>query len=504
MTRQPTTSSIPWQLTLAAVQLICLPVLVFDYLPCTDLPQHLSVASILRGLDDPSTGFARYYTADLGRTMYLLPYGLTLALGAALPLALAQACVVFLSLLIYPVALMRLLSALGKPRALCLLGLPIVYNSAFFWGFINFNLSLGLAIWGMALLLDPRRGWRGDIGLGVIGGLVVFTHLYGLLLLLGFALLLLLGRHGRPLIRQLVPLAPALVGALLWPWPGGVNPEQVASWKGMGRRLLLLPAQVFGAYQDRFHLLLMALMLGGFLVLVWRLLPRGLQGLRATPWPERALWLLLALNLALFQLMPLHTSTAKFVHFRHGIIAAMLLPALLPATLFLRRPRLTPAVLAVVAAVSVGGAWWHLHRFSAEAHEFKQILRHVPRQPRLLSLIFDPHGKVMATSPYLHFAGHVQAQKGGLLATSIARFWNIPVRRRVDLGAPVTPESFEWRPSTYKYHQFGYYYPWVIARLAPGAKLPDLGVFPYVEVQRAGYWRLFRKEGKLLKKKVRN
>ena len=500
MTRQPHSSSLPWQLTLAAALLICLPVLVFDYLPCTDLPQHLSVASILRGLDDPATGFARYYTVDLGRTMYLLPYGLTLALGAVLPLELAQACVIFLSLVLYPVALMALLRALGKPRALSLLGLPLVYNSAFFWGFINFNLSVGLAIWGMALLLDPRRGWRGDIGLGLLGGLVVFTHLYGLLLLLGFALLLLVGRHGRSLIRQLVPLAPALVGVIFWPWPGQVNPEQVASWKGVAARLLVLPREVFGAYQDRSEILFMALLLGGFLVLGWRAIPLSLQRWRACPWPERAVWLLLLINLLLYQVMPLHTATAKFVHFRHGLIAAMLLPALLPTKVFLRRPNMARAVLVGVAAASLLGAWWHLHRFNAEAREFDQVLRELPRRPRLLSLIFDPRGQVMATAPYLHFAGHVQARKGGLISTTFARFWNIPVRHRPGLGAPETPDSFEWQPLTYRYHQFGYYYPWVLARLKPGARLPDLGLFPYVEVMREGSWRLYRKEGKLLKK----
>ena len=470
----------PWQLTLGAVLLMCLPGVIFDYLPCTDLPQHLSVASILKHLDEPLFGFSRYYSVDLGRTMYLLPYGLTLALATLLPLGLAQALVIFLSMVLYPLSLMRLLRALGKPRAYALLGLPLVLNSAFFWGFINFNLSVGLALWGMALMLDPRRSRRGDIGLGVLGGLVVFTHLYGLLLLLGFALLLLLQRRGRNLGRLLLPLAPALVGAALWPWPAGINPDQVMSWRGVAGRLLELPRTLFGAYQDRSELLLMLLFLGGFLLLAARVIPVSRRRWRGLPLAEGALWMLVLLNLALYQLMPLHTATAKFVHFRHGLIAAMLLPALLPGVPALStHRRLVRPVLALVVAASLVLGWWHLYRFEAEARGFDMILKRVPPRPRLLALIFDPHGQVMATSPYLHFAGHVQARKGGLLATTFARFWNIPVRRRLGLGAPVTPESFEWRPrSTYNYQHFGYYYPWVLVRLAPGKELPDLGAFP--------------------------
>ena len=165
--------------------------------------------------DNPALGFSRHYALDLGRTMYLLPYAATLLLGLVLPLRLALAVVLFLSVIIYPLALMRLLRALGKPRALCLLGLPLVYSSAFYWGFINFNLSIGLGIWGMALLLEPRRSWRGDVALAVLGGLIVFTHLYGLALLLGFAGLVMLLGPRRRLGLRLIPLAPAVVGAVV-------------------------------------------------------------------------------------------------------------------------------------------------------------------------------------------------------------------------------------------------------------------------------------------------
>ncbi len=501
MTSRPSTAPFHWYLILGAVLLICLPTLLLDYLPCTDLPQHLSVTSILKNQDDPAFGFSAHYIRDLGRTMYLLPYVLTLLLGLALPLPLALSCVVFFSLAIYPLSLMRLLKVLGKPQALCLLGLPLVYNSAFYWGFINFNLAIGMAMWGMALLLEEGRGWRGDVGLGLLGGLIVFTHLYGLALLLGFAGLVLLLEPRRSWRHQFLPLAPGLVGATLWPWPGaGVNPQQVTSWFGAHLRLISFPREVFGAYQDRSELLLLALLLGGFLLLALR--RRGAapdEGRwRGMAWADRALWLLLLLNLALYQVMPLHTSTAKFVHFRHALIAAMLLPALVPRAALVRGGAVARSTLAAVALISIVSGWWHLYRFDREARGFDKVVRRLPLRPRLLSMAMDANGGVMATRPYLHFAALVQARKGGLIATTFARFWNIPVRRRRGTRAPVTPDSFEWRPLTYNYRKFGYYYPWVLGRLPAGTELPKLSDFPYRLVLSEGPWRLYRKDKALL------
>jgi len=484
-------------LTLGAILALCAPCLVFGYLPCTDLPQHLSVASILQNHGDPAYDFARHYDIDLGRTMYLLPYGLTLLLGLALPLPLALACVVFLSVVGYPLALMRLLRALGKPRALCLIGAPLVYNSAFYWGFINFNLGMALSIWGMALLLEPRRGWRGDVALAVLGGLIVFTHLYGLALLLGFGAIVLVLGPGEDRWRRLLPLIPALVGAVIWPRPGaGINPDQVASWVGAAYRLPALPRQVFGAYQDRAELLLMGTMLAVF-ALLWALgRAPGRPSLRRMPWAERALWLTVALNLCLYQLMPLHTATAKYVHFRHALIAAMLLPALAPSGALRQGGRAARLALAAAALLAIASAWYHLGRFDRETRDFQQVLEKIPPRPRLLSILGDARGQVMASSPYLHFAAHVQARRGGLIATTFARFWNIPVRRRAGGKTPDTPESFEWLPRAYDYRKFGYHYPWVLVR----GPLPRLEEFPYRLVHGEGAWRLFKKDKSLIRR----
>jgi len=69
------------------------------------------------------------------------------------------------------IAVFAVLRATGKSGVLALLALPLMYNRAFFWGFFNFNLALGMSLVAFALLArsltsfpyelvyaDPPRG----------------------------------------------------------------------------------------------------------------------------------------------------------------------------------------------------------------------------------------------------------------------------------------------------------------------------------------------------------
>ena len=80
-------------------------------------------------------------------------------------LELGMRVVVVLSLASLPIGLFALLRALGKPEWLALLSLPLVYNRAFFWGFVNFQLALGFALLALAILVRPPRGWRSELAL---------------------------------------------------------------------------------------------------------------------------------------------------------------------------------------------------------------------------------------------------------------------------------------------------------------------------------------------------
>lgn len=477
------------------VVLAAAPILVLRFLPMTDFPQHLAVVSILKNMADPLYGYGQYYALDLGRTFYLLPYGLTLLLSGLLPLHLALQCVVFLSALAYPLALMRLLTALGKPRALCLLGLPLIYNSCFYWGFINFNLALGLSLWAMALLCERDRRGRGDVLLAAIGGALVFTHIYGMVLLLCFALLsALLGPRGF-VRRNLLALSPVLAGLLLWPWPSRTHMStDPYFWPALSTRLSHFAREVLGGYQSHAEVPIMLLLAACFgLLLYWRI-PIRVARWRGASWPEQALYLLVGVNLLLYFVMPQHTPGAKFVHFRHALLAVALLPPLASAAAPQRLRRLTWGAIVLLAVLSTANAWWHLFKFHGEARAFDRVAREVPARSRLLSLIYDPHGEVMATAPYLHFGAYVQARKGGVLATDFARFWNIPVRLRPRARVPRLPGDFEWVPRKYSFKRFGYYFDHVLVRKNNKYRQLPILRFPYELVIDRSPWQLYRRK----------
>jgi hypothetical protein len=123
--------------------LLLAPCLWLAYLPMTDLPQHLALASILLHHDDPRFGFAAYYDVASGQSLYWLQSLLALALAGVIGLEAGMRVVVVLSLALLPVAVLALLRSLRKPEWLALLALPLVYNRAFFWGFTSFQLALG-------------------------------------------------------------------------------------------------------------------------------------------------------------------------------------------------------------------------------------------------------------------------------------------------------------------------------------------------------------------------
>ena len=115
--------------------------------------------------------------------------------------------VVVLSLASLPIGVWALLRALRKPEWLALLALPLVYNRAFFWGFVNFQLALGLALLALAILVRPPRGIASELALAMLCALIVFTHPYGLLILAGILCLWLAARRAP---RALAPRARTL------------------------------------------------------------------------------------------------------------------------------------------------------------------------------------------------------------------------------------------------------------------------------------------------------
>jgi hypothetical protein len=455
-----------------------------------DLPQHLAVAALIEHLHEPSFDLARYFEVDFSRTLYLLPYGLCIGLGRVLGLRLAMHVVVALSSVLYLAAIGLLLRARQQPAWLAVLALPFIYNRAFYWGFLNFNLGLALGLMAFALMArSPRRG-----GLELLAAscalLSVVTHVYGVALLLacagGWALF-----EPREVLARWRVLVPATLGAAVWALlirsAPGIEKLAPPLSPSFVERLADFPRSVLGGSSDGLEPALLVLTVAVTLALAG--VPRSMAAVKALPALERVLWAGALLNLVLYFVLPQGTESAGFVHFRHAALGLGLLPALARAPT--RERSMAGPVLVGVASVAVSLV--HLVGFDREARSFDAVLAVMPPAARVLYLPLDPNGASLETLPYLHFGAYVQAERGGFVAQSFPQlFWNVPVKTRAGAVPPLMP-GLEFAPQKYDDAFFGGFFDYVLVRMPGDEALEAAPRFPFERVWVEPPWQLYRR-----------
>ena len=484
----------PQLLVLAASGLLAAPALVFAYLPMTDLPQHWAEVRILHSLDDPQFGFAANYVTAWSDTLYWLPYALALGLAKLLPFEAAMRGTVFLSLLAYPLGVLALLRALGKPAWLGLLALPLVYNRAVFWGALQFNFSLGLALVACAQLAAPRRGWRSELLTAATVAAVVLSNPYGVMLVIAFAGLVFVFGDRVGLARHWLPLGALALGIAAWLWVGnGSFPPGPSYFEPLARRLKDFDDEILGGYRAHWEDGLLLAWLATWFLLSHDSLPVTRQRWRALAPAARAVCVLPLLCAGLYFALPTHTAYAKAVHFRFAVLAAAWLPLAAGSGGLARWPRLARALLAGLTLATLTLAWVQLARFDHEARTFEAVLARLPEQPRVLALTFDREGRVMRTAPYLHFLAYAQARHGGVIAASfVGEFWQFPLRDAPGSERPPSPPDLAWRPQDFDPNGFGAWYDWVIVRARHFGERESLPEAAYELVLDAPPWRLYR------------
>ena len=183
---------------------------LYRWLPIQDLPQHLAS---LRVVHEVHTGgpASETYGVDLRHTQYLLFYVVGDFLAYFFQIRTA-ALLLFTAYMLGTVAAMHaLLRSLGRDPRLALLVVPLLTNSQFLLGLIQFLLGVPLMLWGWSLAIDHlREGRRKDAALlAVVAALTFYAHIvpFGVLLM-GLAILA-PWRSPRMLARYALPLLPA-------------------------------------------------------------------------------------------------------------------------------------------------------------------------------------------------------------------------------------------------------------------------------------------------------
>jgi hypothetical protein len=486
----------PWHtwVTLAIIVVACLPALVFEYLPMTDLPQQLAMASIIDNYNDAAYGFRTYYDI-VPQLSHALVHAIVVGVGKLSSLQFAMRFAAFLSLLAYPIGVLALTRAARKPAWLALLAVPLIYHRSVFWGFTSFDISVGLALASFAAHIEPRKSFARDTAQALLAAGAFTAHIYGLALL--FALVAGYAIFGgwRTLRRRWWTFLPLLLGTALW----------LVTWRsdaGYGATIsppLSLRAKVFadellGGYQDSSELVILALFAAAWLVLALPTLPTSRDRLRSLTPLERLAWAAFVGNLAIYFLAPAATFTTKYLNFRHAFLAVAFLPLLAHDVPAGRGQFLKRALLAIAAGAATLNAWVHLMAFDREARAFNQIIAALPPAPKVVYMDFNPNGDIMKTFPYLHFHAYIQAQKGGAITSSFAElFWNAPVKVRADSGLPHTAVDFEWNPMFYNEKSFGYFYDYALLRIPYRRVVSMTPTFPYELVLVIPPWQLYKR-----------
>ena len=485
-----------------------------DYPMITEFPFHAASSSVFRHYTDPGWHFHEQFAFQMLAVPHVTLYALAATFMIVLPPIAATKLAAALLLALLPVGLMVLCWGLRKSPFLGLWGLVPVWGVLGHWGQVDFLAALGLFAMtlGLALRAVDRPSTRVQGALIAVLVLLFFTQAYRfpfalvMVLLVGVvmrgrvenvrALLIPLGVGTALFIVWWLTRAELFVPKVNWVWPPAWHRMQDAR---------IYTVDIFTGNDD-IELFRRTGLLFGLTALV--LLIVAVARLRS--WP-RGSWVVpahfivgvaIAVSLGLYVTLPMEIGDSWYVFPREITAALFLVPALLP-----NLPRKTWAQLAFVIWTAVGIA--PLTEFVAEAHRefstttvhFREIVRELPKAPKLLYLVYDHQGARAQNSPYIHLPAYVQAERGGWLSFHFAQDETFPFRYRdtSDPNAevpPRTPVRWEWSPQQFHLDQHGTFFDWFLVRRVSS---PDSLFVSDPTIQRVAHfenwWLYHRRRG---------
>lgn len=368
----------------ALVVALAIPFFLVDIPPVQDYPNHLARYFVLAHPEDP--WLAKFYAPAWRILPNLGMDVLGMALLKLLPVHVGGRILLAVSLfmpVIGAVVFSRVM--FGRYLYWPLASGLMAYSGIFHLGFMNFLLSLGVALIGAAIWLAMRR--RGSaLGAAVVGAIaasvIFFCHVFGVILfgvLLGaleIARLAALRRDGKPITKPaavtallgLVVLAPVLGLYLASPLSDG---QAFGEWGGRYKLAAFLTP--FATYSK------VVTMVTAIAVLIFLVLNRS--RLRMAPGIGIALLVLLLI----FAAAPIAIGRGSFIDSRLGVMMALLLFAGMAPDL----PRRSALVFAGIFAALIAGrsayiaTVWADHRH--DLADLRMAISQLPDGARVLS-----------------------------------------------------------------------------------------------------------------------
>jgi hypothetical protein len=380
---------------------------------------------------------------------------------------IAAKLIVALTALALPLATMRLLVALGRDPRQGLWAFLLSWEHSLYSGWFTYGLSMSLALFALAWLLEART-LRRALRVTALGVVLGVTHPLGVIFF-GLAALLTSLLARRPLRRLLVHTVGVLgLTIVLMPWfatrlkaSGGVS-QGVSSFTFEFHTLEYKLNNFFRFTLNNFalpeHVRNAAI---GFILLVFG--PVLLSLLPARSGADRRVPIAIFVTaLLLYFLMPMTTSgpiSHWYTYPRYAsyvLVALMMIPA--PDLQQLRALTLIPGIAAVLLVHGTVAA--QLTSFAQRARPFLEIIAEVRPNSSYLPLETDQGDPAMKFNPYNQIHGYIVSMKGGY-DPHLFDNASLPIVYRPKRRLPQT----EWNgPNAFSLERHGQFYDYVLVQ----------------------------------------
>lgn len=448
------TPSRPLFLTCLCICLLSIqiPVWLPNTLPFTDYPVHLSlIQAIDLSANTPSTLKNNF------ETHWFSPYSVTYLLGQSMTLLFSVETIgrILLGtyLLLTPLLFFRFMRSIGKPPYLAFPICLLLFNFNMSWGFLSFLTAIPLVIESstQSYLYLKKASWKQGLFLSCLFVLLFFTHIFALILGLGFLLCSFIAGlivDKKIFSASLIPFVslPAVILAVIWRFTLVLTKNDFYFLdKGVRYASLMTKIKYFPDYcisgdsGNTYRVIFACLV--AMILLKFLPSPSNNDKRKHVKMSDIASNANLRINrlenlygqfcfiviVVIYLVCPYSWLTAVWLFNRVAFLVPVYSLALLP-----RSSRLHPALfIPGTTVLCIGLSFYTLHcykSFSDEARKGRDIIRLIPAEKSLSYAAFDNRSVFADHEPYLHFGQYYQLDKNGSVYNPFATLAHIPIR----------------------------------------------------------------------------
>lgn len=468
--------------------LAILPIVLTEFPPSTDLPQHIAQARLfLDTLKSPGGPYVIQWLAPNN-----LIYSLILIFWSVLPVAFVGPAVLVLIVFLWIAAIFLLSAGKGRSTEPAILASLLVFNQSFYWGFLNFMTGLPVFVLWFALTTGDARNRSWKLYAGLVGTSFLLYGSHALWLAAGGVWLVLIGLLNRikvkDLFMRLATFIPCGLVALLW-YPrfslarAASGFDVAPHWSPLFDRLSSFVDAAFGGIRGPVEIMVFAFLYGWCGLAIWQ--SRKRLGCLV----DKDMLAAGGFFLAIVIIAPDKFMNTIFFGSRWLPIALIFLLLSLPVPSIRLLPAKTVALTIAAAFFLMTAIAWRKYA-TEDLSGFRGSLENIPPSSRILGLDIVKNSEIIKGRPFLQLFAYAQVFKGCELNFSFAEHYSGLVAYKAKREVSWTP-GLEWFAAKVKKTDFAFFDYVFINGLERDHKM--LSSFnELLPMSNSGRWRLYK------------